>query len=175
MYHCRTTAIDLARRLPRLDALPVIDLALRTRLCTPASLVEELAQHAGLSGVVQARDIVGLGDGRAESPMESRLRLRAVDGGLPVPEPQVWVLDSSGLSKHRVDLGWREGQVAGEYDGIDHLTRDQQRRDLNRNLWLVAQGWQPLYFTDVHVYRQPEVIVATIRRELIRRAGTLFR
>lgn len=164
------TAVDLARVLPRLDALPVVDLALGTRLCTPQSLAAELAVHRGLAGIVQAREIVAYGDGRAESPMESRMRLRAIDGGLPVPEPQVWVCDSVGYAKHRVDLGWRRWKVAGEYDGIDHLDRERQRRDRDRHLWLVAQKWQPLYFTDVHIYRQPHLFVAAIRRELDRRS-----
>ncbi len=163
------TAVDLARLLPRLDALPVVDLVLGMRLCTPHSLSAELSAHSGLAGIVQAREMVALGDGRAESPMESRLRLRAIDGGLPTPEPQVWVCDAIGYAKHRVDLGWREQLVAGEYDGITHLARERQRRDRDRHLWLVAQGWQPLYFTDVHVYRRPDVFVAAIRSELDRR------
>src|SRR5215475_8061294 len=87
------TAIDLARRLRRLDAITVLDAALRTGTCTHDSLYRELLAHRGLRGVVQARQLIALADARAESPMESRLRLRILDGRLPRPELQWPVLD----------------------------------------------------------------------------------
>jgi hypothetical protein len=99
------TAIDLARRLRRLDAIALLDAALRSGRCTHDSLRRELLAHRGMRGVVQARHLIPLADARAESPMESRLRLRVIDGGLPRPELQRPVFD--GLhERHRLDLAW---------------------------------------------------------------------
>lgn len=48
-------AIDLARTCSRLDALAVLEAALRSGRCTCQSLAEELGRHDGLRGVRQAR------------------------------------------------------------------------------------------------------------------------
>lgn len=89
-------AVDLARRLPRLDALPLLDAALRSGRCTPESLAAEVHRHDRLRGVRQARQLLPLADARSECRQESQLRLIVVDGGLPAPEPQVRVLRRPG-------------------------------------------------------------------------------
>jgi hypothetical protein len=83
------TAVYLARTLPRIDVLPVLDAALAAGVCTPESLAAELARHAGLRGVRQARELVPLAHPAPESPQESRLRLRCHDAGLAPPTPQL--------------------------------------------------------------------------------------
>ncbi|WP_217441587.1 type IV toxin-antitoxin system AbiEi family antitoxin domain-containing protein, partial [Nocardia barduliensis] len=77
------TAVDLARTLPRMDALATLDAALRGGLSRDA-LSTELEKHAGRRGRGQAAELIALADGRAESPMESRTRLRCHDAGLRV-------------------------------------------------------------------------------------------
>jgi hypothetical protein len=57
-------AIDLARTVRRLDALPLLDLALRVGSCQPEELRTELLRHARLRGVCQARQLVQLADPR---------------------------------------------------------------------------------------------------------------
>ena len=47
----------------------------------------EIGRFRGFRGVVQLRCLAPLGDGRAESPGESALRLHWYDAGLPTPEP----------------------------------------------------------------------------------------
>lgn len=88
-------AVDLARTLRRIDALPLLDLALRSGACLPADLHREVARHGGLRGVRQARQLVAMADARAECRQESQPRLVLADGGLPRPEPQLWVTDRS--------------------------------------------------------------------------------
>ena len=88
--HAARTAIDLARTYNRLDALAVLDLALR-RGTTREQLLVELEHHTGKRGVRQAKELVQYASPLAESPMESRTRMRCIDAGLPHPEPQVLV------------------------------------------------------------------------------------
>lgn len=159
-------AVDLARTARRLDALPILDAAVRVDLVLPHELQAEVRLHAGLKGVRQARELVRLADGRAECRQESQLRLVLIDGGLPPPEPQVWVHDQYGVGRYRVDLAYRERKVGVEYDGVSHLDRDRLRYDRDRANWLDANGWTMRYFTDRDLYRRPAHIVSTVRAAL---------
>lgn len=159
-------AADLARTARRNDALPILDAALRVGLVLPDELRAEIRLHAGLKGVRQARELVRLGDGRAECRQESQLRLVLIDGGLPPPEPQVWVHDRYGIGRYRIDLAYRERKVGIEYDGISHLDRERLRYDRDRANWLDANGWTMRYFTDRDLYRRPSHIVSTVRAAL---------
>jgi hypothetical protein len=159
-------AVDLARTVRRLDALPVLDAVLRAGLCTSGELVAETIRHAGLRGVRQARELAGLAHPGAECRQESQLRLVLIDGGLPVPEPQVWVYDRYGRPLYRVDLGYEERQVGIEYDGQSHLDRERMRDDRARLNWLSANGWTIRLFTDRDLYRAPAQIVSIVRDTL---------
>jgi len=161
-------AIDLARTCHRLDSLAVLDAALRSGWCTPESLATELARHDGLRGVRQARSVVPLADPRPECRQESHLRLIIIDGQLPPPEPQVWVHDEWGDRVYRVDLGYPQWRVGGEYDGASHLDRQRMRRDRRRHNWLSARGWHMRYFTDVDLYQRPDLVVSAMRAALAR-------
>jgi hypothetical protein len=165
------TAVDLARLRPRLDALPVLDATLRSGLVTADTLAGEVAAHAGLRGVIQARELLPLADPRVESPMESRLRLVLHDAGLPRPTPQLWVPDEFGRPRYRLDLGWEQRRIGAEYDGDGHRDRMQLRHDRERHNWLAGRGWEIRYFTDLDVYRRPAYIAATLRLALARPAA----
>jgi Protein of unknown function (DUF559) len=155
-------AVDLARTVRRLEALPLLDLALRVGSCQSEELMTELLRHARLRGVSQARQLVRLADPRPECRQESQLRLVLIDGGLPVPEPQLWVQDDVGIPLYRLDLGYRRRRIGIEYDGSSHLDRDNLRRDRSRMNWLSANGWRMRYFTDLDLDRRPQHIVATV-------------
>ncbi|MDW3846059.1 endonuclease domain-containing protein [Micromonospora sp. BRA006-A] len=159
-------AVDLARGVRRMDALPVLDAALRSGAATTDDLAAELPLHQGLRGVRQARDLVPRADGRSECRQESQLRLLLLDGGLPVPEPQMWIHDRYGIPRFRIDLGYRERRVGVEYDGLSHLDREHMRYDRDRINWLDANGWRMRYFTDRDLYGRPSHILATLRAAL---------
>ncbi|MGQ5260233.1 DUF559 domain-containing protein [Micromonospora sp. ZYX-F-536] len=159
-------AVDLARTVRRMDALPVLDAALRTRSVTQEALLEEVSIHRALRGVRQVRELVPLADGRAECRQESQLRLVLIDGRLPPPEPQISVYDRHGIRLYRLDLGYRERRVGIEYDGSSHLDRDRLRCDRERVNWLDANGWRMRYFTDRDLYQRPTYITTTIRAAL---------
>ncbi|HEX5595781.1 MAG TPA: type IV toxin-antitoxin system AbiEi family antitoxin domain-containing protein [Micromonosporaceae bacterium] len=156
-------AIDLARRVRRMDALPLLDAALRSGACRPEELRQEVVRHRGLRGVCQARSLVPMADPRAECRQESQLRLVLIDGGLPPPEPQIWVVDGDGVPIYRLDLGYRKRRVGLEYDGVSHLDRDRLRHDRARSNWLAANGWTMRHFTDRDLYRRPGHIVDVVR------------
>ncbi|MEU1588849.1 type IV toxin-antitoxin system AbiEi family antitoxin domain-containing protein [Micromonospora sp. NPDC005710] len=155
-------AVDLARSLRRMDALPLLDLCLRVGACRSEELRVEVVRHDRLRGVCQARDLVPRADPRAECRQESQLRLVLMDGGLPTPEPQIWVPDSNGIPLYRLDLGYRRHRVGVEYDGLSHLDRVRLRRDRARTNWLAANGWQMRHFTDEDLYRRPTHIIRTL-------------
>ncbi|MCG5437766.1 DUF559 domain-containing protein [Micromonospora foliorum] len=155
-------AVDLARSLRRMEAMPLLDLCLRVGACQPEELRVEVARHDRLRGVCQARDLVPRADPRAECRQESQLRLVLIDGGLPPPEPQIWVPDSYGIPLYRLDLGYRQHHVGVEYDGSSHLDRARLQHDRSRTNWLAANGWQMRHFTDRDLYRRPAHIVRTL-------------
>jgi len=136
------TAADLSRCLCRPDALASLDAMLRLPDLTSEAVTSELANFAGYRGMVQARELVALADPRSESPMESRTRLRAIDAGFPVFEPQVEVFDDMGTFVARLDLGREADRKAVEYDGdAAHSSAEQQVHDRRRRRDVERCGW----------------------------------
>jgi hypothetical protein len=156
-------AIDLARTCPRISTLGVLDRALRSGRCSAASLTTELASHDGLRGVRRVRKMLPFADPRPECLQESQVRSLIFDARLPVPEPQLQVLDDWGDPLYRLDLGWRELRVGAEYDGASHLGRPALRSDRARHNWLSARDWRMRYFTDQDLYRRPGYIASSLR------------
>ena len=139
------TAADVARLLPRPDALAALDAILRLGITSTGAVLDTLGPFAGYRGVRQARELVSLATPLAESPQESRTRLRCVDAGFPAPEPQILVSTVSGVFVARLDMGWRLAYTALEYDGDEHhststdMRGDRERRqDVERVGWKVA-------------------------------------
>ena len=168
------TAVDLARTLPRLDVLPVLDAALAAGVCTPGSLAAELERHSGLRGVLQARELVPLAAPAPESPQESRLRLRCHDAGLPPPTLQLPVLDPRGRPCRWLDLAWEEAKVGLEYDGEErHAGRQNLRSDRRRHNFLQDDDWAMFYATDLDVYRDFEELMSKVGAAIERRSQRL--
>lgn len=151
--HAARTAIDLARTYGRLDALAVLDLALR-RGVTRAQLEAELTRHTGKRGFCQAAELLGYANAKAESPMESRMRMPCIDAGLPHPEPQV-VINHNSVEK-RVDLGWERWKIGLEYESDLWHKGQHAARDNPRHNWLAASGWTMYYVGPRDVYQCPE-------------------
>ena len=157
------TACDVVRTTAPIDGLATLDAALRTGWCTRSDLVAAAEGAAGLREVVRLRGLVPHASGLAESPMESRMRWRFIDGGLPAPEVQVRVI-AEGRS-HYMDTGWSGQCVGAEFDGHSaHMTPAQLRDDRRRHNWLTERGWTLLHFTAGDVYRGHERMVATVAR-----------
>jgi very-short-patch-repair endonuclease len=159
------TACDVVRLTEPIDGLATLDAALRSARCTLDELAAATEAQAGLREVVRLRALVPFADRRAESPMESRMRWRFIEGGLPAPDLQVRV---AGDGRQRyLDTGWREQHVGAEFDGVEaHMTPQQLRQDRVRHNWLTERGWTLLHFTAPDVYRHPRGMVKTAARAL---------
>lgn len=156
------TAIDITRLVSRLDALATLDAVLRGGGCDRDDLAKQLTGQHRMRGIVQARQLVPWADERAESPMESRTRMRLIDGGLPPPELQWWVYDRDGRAIYRLDFAWPQRRVGLEFDGAGHREQLQHRRDLERRAWLEQRGWRILAVTADEVYRNPARMIARL-------------
>ena len=167
------TACDVVRLTQPIDGLATLDLALRSGRCTTDALLVAAEEQAGLREVTRLRALVSLADERAESPMESRMRWRFVEGGLPAPAVQVTVGD--GGRRHRLDTGWEDHRIGAEFDGlVAHMTREQLDADRERHNWVTEHSWRLLHFTARHVYRRPEEMVATVLRQMRRTQPTIM-
>lgn len=141
------TALDLACKLPRREALAALDAFVRTYGITHRDLHVLLRRYRRRRGVVQARTLVPLADGRSESSGETWTRLEIKDRGLPSPTLQHWVL-VRGIPTYRLDLAYPHARIAIEYDGEKfHSSLADRERDEVRRSWLRAHGWHVIVLT----------------------------
>lgn len=158
------TAFDCARWLPVVDAVVVVDALVHADLVCIDDLLTFAKTHPGVRWVRKVTKICSLAAVGAESPMETRLRLVLVLGGLPKPEPQIVVRTPSGVFVARVDMGYEALKVAVEYDGAWHWQqrrKDDRRRDALRKL-----GWTVLVFSAEDVYQHKLDVVRAVRDAL---------
>ncbi|WP_375474805.1 endonuclease domain-containing protein [uncultured Jatrophihabitans sp.] len=127
------TVVDLARRNRR-DGLMAADAALHERLMNLDEMNRALDLARQWPGVCQAREVLSLADARAESPLESLVRLAIHDAGLPAPEPQVW------LGHDRVDFYWAAQRLVLEADGRLKYSADERWKEKKREQRLRRLG-----------------------------------
>lgn len=158
------TAFDLARHGSRDDAVIALDALLYARLISRAGLRRYLKARPGWRGVRSAAAHLDLAEDRAESPMETRLRLVLLDGGLPPPLVNESVCDEHGRFIARPDL--RIERVIIEFDGAVHRSAERHREDVGRQNALIQAGYIVLRYTATDVYVRPAAIVAEVRAAL---------
>lgn len=158
----RRTVADLLRRLDRLDAIAAADASLYKGLLRRTDLPDLAKLLHSKAGAIEARQRLTLVDGRAESPLESRVRVICVDGGVGPDDLQFRICDQDGVILARADLAWIRSRVIGEADGAAAVFRDRARQNA-----LIAQGWTVLRFTWADTYR-PDYIVGTVAAALRR-------
>ena len=168
----RTTSIvrtlaDLAFSLPLAEAVVAFDAAIHAHAVTRVALVHRARQSAGRKGVVALRKVLDFVDGRAESPMETRLRVSLQLAGLPKPEVQAELHDAAGRFLGRVDLYYPESRLVLEYDGENH--RDRRTDDNRRQNRLLASGYRMLRFTAADL-ADSAALAVQVRSELGRAA-----
>ena len=152
------------------------------RRAGPAGL-DALSQRVecwpGQRGVRVLREALELCAFRVDSAMETRLRLGLHDAGLPAPEVNEPVRDGFGDVVHRPDLSWRQYRYALDYDGAHHLEFDdpaavlagrrtdwRRRHDISRQEQLRELGWTLTVVTAYDLLREPDTLIARVRREL---------
>jgi very-short-patch-repair endonuclease len=158
------TAFDCARWLTLVEAVVVADALAHAGLITAAGLRAYVRAHRGLRGVVQASRVADLIEPLTESPMESRLRMLLLSGGLGVPVAQFEVRDTAGVFVARADFAYPQRRVIVEYDGSQHW--GQRREDDRRRDAMRALGWTVLVASRSDYYESPQEFVAKVRRAL---------
>jgi hypothetical protein len=164
------TAIEMARTCRRPRVLATLDAALRSGICSMTELDNALKEQHGRRGVVNVRELLPLADARAESPMESEMRLVFIDWGLPTPELQYEIRDLHG-QLWRVDFAWPEYRVAAEYDSMEwHANPIAVKHDRIKLARLQEMGWTsvPAVVDDIRQY--PVELCGRIMRQLDRAA-----
>ncbi|MEV4414551.1 type IV toxin-antitoxin system AbiEi family antitoxin domain-containing protein [Catellatospora sp. NPDC049609] len=160
------TVADLLLKVDRMAAVSVLDSALHLGLIGEDELAELPRLLRGRRGATVARGWIEQADGRAESPLETRARLRCVDAGLPPDDLQATILDGTGRAVGRVDLLWRAARLIGEADGGElHDRPDAVFRDRQRQNDLINAGYRIVRFTWSDTL-DPHTIPRTVRRVL---------
>jgi len=161
------TALDLGRRLPRDQAIPILDALCQATKTTPQQILDCADEHQGQRGVKQVRAYVPLIDSGADSPPESHLRLLLLDDGLPRPTTQLPIRNEHGTRVALADMGWPEWRVALEYDGIHHFEDPHQRaRDRDKANELQRLGWRLICVTADLLHRRPDQLLFWVQEAL---------
>jgi hypothetical protein len=169
-----TTAIrtlaDVTRIGQRADAVALLDAALNCGLVTPDQLAEVEQRLVGRRGAIEARRRLASCDGRAQSPLETRVRLIAADAGLPPHHLQLPIVDEFGVLLGYADMAWdRPGRriLVAEADGeAPHSAPQALYRDRSRANDFVATGNVDMIRFTWKDTRRPEYIVSTLRKNL---------
>ncbi|MFD1237575.1 hypothetical protein ACFQ34_30185 [Pseudonocardia benzenivorans] len=164
------TAWDIARRERRTDAVVAIDALARVGGFPLEALADMASRLRRTRGSALVRAASSRADARAESPMETRMRLLLVDAGLPPPVPQ-YELVVDGRVVARFDLAYPDARLAIEYDGAGHDDRLDRRRDIRTG----ALGWQTVRLVSADILQTPEETAASVRAVLRRRLLLLGR
>lgn len=158
------TVAEVCCRLNLIEAVVVADMALHAGVVSKEQLISWARGHAGRRGVKNLRRVIDFAESAAESPMESRLRMVLVLGGLPKPRAQHEIHDRLGQFAGRVDLYYEESRLGIEYDGATH--RNTLAQDNRRQNRLIDAGITLLRFTSSDVLDRPDITTALVRARL---------
>jgi hypothetical protein len=160
------TAADLLLRLPSPEAVAMLDAVLHARLISADDLDAASALLYRHRGAIRARESIAAADGRAQSPLETRVRLICQEGGVPPEALQFPVYDENGILIAITDFAWPSCNVLAEADGrAIHSTPDALLHDRRRQNDLTARGFIVIRFTWSDTHR-PAYIIQTVRRAL---------
>jgi very-short-patch-repair endonuclease len=155
------TIVDLCARLSLTEAVVIADAALHMRRVRHDQLAAWVESNPGRRGVRNFRRVLSFVEPASESPMESRLRMVLVLGGLPRPRAQVSIHDRWGRFAGRPDLYYDDRRLGIEYDGAVH--RDALAADDRRQNRLLTAGVRLLRFTAADVLGNPDSVVRQVR------------
>jgi len=158
------TLAEVCCRLSLMEGVVVLDEALHHRRVRVDQLSVWAQHNAGRRGVRNLRRAIELAEPAAESPMESRLRMTIVLGGLPRPKAQVPIHDLRGTFLGRLDLYYEKPRLGIEYDGGHH--RETLAEDNRRQNKLLSAGIRLLRFTHFDVLNAPDQLVHQVRAML---------
>ncbi|MDP9183241.1 MAG: hypothetical protein M3P04_10755 [Actinomycetota bacterium] len=141
------TLSDLANKLS-LEALVAVADVVARRYDVPA-LEEAVGRSWGRAGVVRLREAVRLADPGADSPAETRARIRLHACGFTKLQHKVPVLDEAGEWLATPDLADRVARVAVQHEGAVHFEKGERQRvhDVDRDELTRERGWEVVVST----------------------------
>jgi hypothetical protein len=140
------TALDLARRLPRDEALEHLDaLAAKTGVAV-ADIGPLEERYRATRGIRAAREVIGLMDAGSVSQHQTRLRLLLLDAGLPRPRTSIRLRDP--LWEAALAIGWDEPKVGIEHEDDLKMLNPVQR--IARDELFQRLGWFRVLATNNH-------------------------
>ena len=160
------TAYDLGRQDNLGEAVVAIDRLANRHRFSPDLLLHFATHYRGAPGTVRLCTALAHANPFAGSPMETRLRMIIVQGGLPRPEVQWVVHDVEARSAVWLDLAWPRHRVGIEFEGEGHTVPVEVLRDAGRYTRLVDRGWRIYRYTKFDVYGNPGRVVAELARAL---------
>lgn len=146
------TLVDCAREWPLEDAVVAMDAALLAERTTTEDLRVAAAAVHHWPGAARAMRAAGSTDERAESPLETRGRLRMVGAGLTPDALQVEI-HSGGRLVGVVDAWFEESAVAVEFDGYVKYADPWRGRTPEQVVWDEKRREDALRSLDIRVVR----------------------
>lgn len=156
------TVADLSRELPFIEGVVVADSALRKYVFWKKEYRHILNACRGWPGAERAREVIRFADGRAESPIESVLRVRLREWGFGPPRIQAGFFLDSGMVT--VDFLYEEYKTVIETDGKAKMGSDYQYQRQQRDGRLHDVGYKVVHVTGKELYAQPERVRARISK-----------
>lgn len=152
------TFVDVATDVGDRELLRIGDWLVR-RGYTDLLDLRAFALESHLDGVQRARRVAPLVRERVDSPRESDVRWLIIVTGLPVPEPNVSIVDGVGVRIAKGDLVYVDEKIIVEHDGWHH-ERDaaQRQRDHLRRELLESLGWKVLVITSEDVKDEAQIV-----------------
>jgi hypothetical protein len=160
------TLVDVSRRLALTEAVVLADMAMHAGLVEHDRFDSWVRNRVKGPGAAKVRRVVEHAEPKAESPMETRLRMLLVIARLPRPVAQVSLHDAKRRFLGRPDLYYPDRRLGIEYDGATH--RESLAADNRRQNRLIGEGIQLLRFTAADVLHDQASVVAQVRSYLAR-------
>lgn len=141
------TFVDIATDVGDQELLRIGDWMVRQQQVDLLEL-RAFALESHLDGVQRARRIAPLVRERVDSVRESDVRWIIIATGLPVPEPNVEILNEAGIRVAKGDLVYSRERIIVEHDGWHHeRDAEQRQRDHLRRELLESLGWKVIVIT----------------------------
>jgi hypothetical protein len=161
------TWAQLGGLIPR-DSLVAAADAMMTRGAADLDDLRIAAARLRRRGAADLEAALELARPGSESPRETELRLLLQRAGFPDPELNS-DLFHGGQFVARLDLAYWRYRVAVEYDGRQHASLEQFRRDADRWPAIARAGWVLIRVVDHHLENPERDVIAPVRAALLSR------
>ena len=165
--------IDAARRSEDVDEVrAVLAEAVQRRFCTPAQILEEVANGPMRRSRLAHQVALEIGDG-VRSPAEAWMRDALIRFRVPAPRWNAVLRDSATARIVAVpDALWVGSCLVAEVDSRDyHLSPEDWRRTQQRHAMLTALGFVVLHFAPTRIKEDPEAVCVQVTAALAANAG----